>query len=418
MKFLWISKYADTLALAIRVAEEGNEVELATLDPKRKICGQQLVKKTDDWRKSLAKDKIVVIDMVGSGNIAENLKKQGYAVFNGSALGDKLELDRVYGTEVMKTAGINTPKTESFTNFNKAIEYVKKNKRQYVFKPSGNMGCALTYVAYNDKDMVHFLDEIRHEIYKKVEFELQETVEGVEVSLEGLFNGKEWVDGWWNITLENKAEMTGGLGHFTGCSLDTVRVLPDQFNNKMVKKTLARITPLLQEADYRGLIDINCIYKDGVPFGLEWTPRFGINAIFTMLELLKDDMGKVIADTALGNSLKVKTDQYNFGASVRVCVPESPKIPHRLIQNLQSFKHIHPMDLMLDKKGDLVTCDVDFILAIVTGYGSTIPKAADMVYHILKKTDNFGINEIEYRIDGREVFNDDFQKLKSWDFIR
>ena len=418
MKFLWISKYADTLALAMRVAQEGNDVELCILDPKRKTCGQQLIKKVGDWRKALSKDKVVVFDMVGSGNTAESLKKQGYAVFNGSGLGDKLELDRVYGTEVMQTAGINTPHTESFTDWGKAEEYVKERRGNYVFKPSGNMGCALTYVAYNDKDMIHFLHEIKNEIYKKTEFELQDVQEGEEVSLEGLFNGREWIDGWWNITWEDKAKLTGGLGHFTGCQQDVVRILPDQGDNKMVKKTLQKITPLLQQADYRGLIDINCIYSHGVPFGLEWTPRFGINAIFTMLELLKDDIGKIIADTALGNSFKVKTDKYSFAASERVTVPEKPVIPHRLIQNIQSFRHIHPMDMMLDKQGELVTCDVDFIIAVVTAGGATIPRARDMVYHILKKTENFGILDIEYRTDCGESAIKSFDVLKGWGLIK
>ena len=77
MKFLWCSKYLDTLPLAIRVASEGNDVATCCLDPKRKICGEGLLKKVDDWKKALEKDRIIVWDMVGSGLVARNLKKQG-----------------------------------------------------------------------------------------------------------------------------------------------------------------------------------------------------------------------------------------------------------------------------------------------------------------------------------------------------
>jgi phosphoribosylamine--glycine ligase len=418
VKFLWISKYGDTLGLAMRVAYEGNDVILCIMDPKRKVCGEGLIKKKDDWRKALEKDRICVFDMVGNGLQAASLKKQGYQVFGGHPIADKLELDRVFGTESMNTAGIKTPHTKSFTDWDEAIEYVKHTEGDYVFKPSGNMGCALTYVAFNPKDMIHFLEEVRHEIYKKIEFELQSVVaDGEEVSCEGLFNGKEWVDGFFNITFEEKAELTGGLGHFTGCAQDIVRVLPDQANNPMVKKTLARITPLLQASDYRGAIDINCIYSHGVPFGLEWTPRFGINAIFTMLELLKDDVGQVIADAAMGNPARVKTDKYSFAASVRVTVPESPKVPHRLVQNIENFRHIHPMDLMLDKKGDLVSCDIDFVLAVVTGQGQTIKNAAEKVYSLLKKTENFGIKDIEYRLDCGEQEQKSYDQLRKWGLV-
>jgi phosphoribosylamine-glycine ligase len=416
MKFLLVSKSADTLSLAMRLEDEGNEVEFAILDPKLQRVGEGLVTKVD-WRKALAKDKIIIFDMVGSGATAAQLRKQGYVVFGSDPVLDRIELNREFGTQSMNVAGIKTPKTEVFNDFDTACQYVKERDCRLVFKPNDNMATALTYVGYNAEDMIHYLQNISKspEIKKGATFSLQDFTDGVEVSLEGMFNGTEWVDGWWNITFERKRKMGGDLGHNTGCALDVVRVLPDQIDTPAVQKTLKKITPLLRGV--KGVVDINCIWKNAVPLGLEFTARFGINAIFTMLELVKDEIGKIIADCALGTLTRVSTDKMNFGASVRTGVPSKPYVPRRLIQNIQNFKHIHPLDMMVEN-GKLVCADTDFALCIVTAFGTTITKAADFVYHIIDKTERFGILDLEYRLDCGDDAEESYAKIKSWGLLK
>jgi phosphoribosylamine---glycine ligase len=418
MKYLWISKTGDTLGLAMKVAKEGNDVEFAILDPKRKTGGTGLIDRIDDWRAATSKDKIIVFDQTGQAKAAEALRKQGYNVFGGSLLGDAIELDRTYGSNFMTTAGIKVPKTETYTDFGKAIETVRRSRQKYVFKPNGNMNCALTYVAYNDEDMINFLENIQGGKFNKIEFELQCVQPGSEVSLEGLFNGEEWVDGFFNITMERKREMTGDLGHNTGCAVDVVKVLREQIESPMVKKTLARITPALKEARYKGVIDINCIYFNATPFGLEWTPRFGINAILTLNELIKDDLGKLIADVAMGNKFKANMRDHLFASSVMVNVPEKPKIPNRLLQNVTNFNHIWPMDVKISDHGDLVTADEDFSIAVVTESGPTIQDSVRKMYDVLRKTENFGILDVEYRTDCGNSAQEIYNSLTRWGLVK
>jgi len=416
VKFLWISQFMDTLPLQMKVAEEGNEVEVCCLDPKRSICGEGMVQKVKDWRKVLEKDKIVVFDMIGNGRDANALKKQGYSVFGGHPLADQLELDRMFGDQAMRTAGIKTPKSTYFTDFDEAIAFVEKTGQNYVFKPSGNMVCAYTYVSYNANDMIQFLKEMRPQ-HKRIEFQLQQVIDGVECSVEGLFNGSDWVDGWFNVTLERKRASNNDLGQNTGCAMDVVKVLPLQRESPIVKKTLMKITPLLRASDYRGLIDLNAMYYNGTPLGLEWTPRFGINAIYTMCELLKDDIGKVIAETALGQNTEVNTEKSLFGASVRTFLPGKNIVPHRLVQNLKSFNHIWPMDMMLNNEGNLVSCDTDFLLNIVTASGPTIKEASSNVYRTLNKADNFGIRDIMYRTDCGDHASKAYEQMLRWGLL-
>jgi len=420
MKFLWVSEYGDTLALAMKVQDEGNEVEFTVLDKKKRHCGAGLVPKvTGNWQKHLSKDKIVVFDMVGSGVIADKLRKQGYMVFGGSVLADKLELDRAFGIRSMEVAGIHTPETVTFKDFDEAIRHVKRKNTRFVFKPNNNLECCYTYVSFNEQDMVHFLESLKKDAkFVGTEFVLQEYQEGIEVSLEGLFNGDDWVDGWFNLTFERKKKMTGDLGESTGCAIDVVKVLEDQRESLMVKKTLEKITPMLKASRYQGVIDINCIWRNGVPLGLEWTTRFGLNAIFTMLELVKDDLGKIIADTCFGSYRGVNTEKAQFSASVRCSIPKEPKIKNRLIQNIKDFKHIHSLDMMLDEEGRLVCSDTDRVISVVTAYGGTIKKASDFVYHLINKTSNFGLLDLEYRLDCGSKASEYYEQLVRWDLLQ
>ena len=421
MKILWISKSGDTLGLAMKVAKDGNDVEFAVQDSHVKLCGEGLINKVKDWRQALAKDKLIIFDMNGNGRAAGALRKQGYSVFGGHELADRLEMDRTFGTTFMNTAGIHTPKTTTFTDFSEAIQFVRKTGQKYVFKPDGNMDCSMTYVAYNDEAMIHFLETQKKAQHKHIEFELQTIQKGVEASIEGLFDGDDWVDGWFNITLESKKTHTGDLGPACGCSMDVVKALKEQRDAPIVKKTLLKVTPALQQAGYRGFVDINCIYFNGTPFGLEWTPRFGINAIFTLAELVQTPLAEVFDYVAkpkvAGSPLKPRLWSI-FSASVSLHIPKKPKIEHRLIQNVQSFDHLMPMNMFIDDEGRLCCTDEDETMGVVTNTGATIEEASENCYKYLNKVENFGINDIEYRIDLGEQEQEDYNTLTRWGLIK
>jgi len=420
MKILWVSRFGDTLGMAMKVAKEGNDVEFAIMDKTRELCGQGLVDIVPDWRSALSLDKLIVFDMNGSGRVADSLRKKGHKVFGGHQLADRLEMDRTFGSDFMLAAGIHVPKTETFNDFSAAIALVKKSGQKYVFKPHDNMDCSMTYVAYNDEDMIHFLETQKKVMHKHIEFEMQSVQSGIEVSLEGLFDGTQWVDGWFNITLESKKAFTGDLGPATGCSMDVCHSVIDQMDCPMVKKTLLKITPALKEAGYVGLIDINCIYFNGTPFGLEWTPRFGINAIYTLAELMRDDFGKVMEYCAnpIKDSIMKATLADRFSASVRLGIPRKPKIEHRLVQNVTNFNHIWPMNMFIDDEGRLACTDEDDTIGVVTESGPTIEETSRKIYSLIDKLENFGINDISYRTDLGPQEQKDYDTLLRWGLIK
>jgi len=415
MKFLIVSKEADTLALAIRLQDEGNEVEFYCAHPKRKHVGKGLVKLVDNFQKHLERDKIIVFDMSGYGKIADKLKKAGYPVFGGSSVADRMELDRYFFSQLLKTAGVHIPRTYKFTSFKEAIKFVENTKQRYVFKPHQNMNTALTYVSTNYEEMIYFLEHESRQIHRKIEFELQLYIEGIEVDCEVWFNKGEPVEPF-NITFERKKELTGDLGRNTGSQINIVKVIPGEF--PLYRQTLKKLIPFLKEVEYTGPLDVNFIVSGGTPYGLEASPRLGYDAFWCLTELLKQDVGKLISDCALGQLKRIDLDIDSFAGGVRCSVPKEPYIPHRLIQNIKNFKHIHLYDAMIDKWGSLVCADTDFIIACVTSKGPTIQETSRRVYYLLQeKLKNFNISDLEYRTDLGVQAKAYYTKLKNWGLI-
>ena len=64
----------------------------------------------------MGKDGLIVFDDVGFGKIQEKLRKKGFNVFGGCALGDKLEMDREFGQKIFKQCGLSTVPLCDFDN--------------------------------------------------------------------------------------------------------------------------------------------------------------------------------------------------------------------------------------------------------------------------------------------------------------
>ena len=79
---------------------------------------------------------LIVFDFTGHGSLADELRKDT-PVIGDSELADCLEQDRVFGIQFMERCGIKVPAWEQFDDAGKAIRFIRKTKKRYVFKPCG-----------------------------------------------------------------------------------------------------------------------------------------------------------------------------------------------------------------------------------------------------------------------------------------
>lgn len=419
MKFLFISLEGNTCEMARRVALEGNTVHVYIKSENCKKTLNGMVNKVDNWEKYAYRNTVIVIDHVKLSGIAQPLIDAGYQVINGSKFADKLELDREFGLQLMRDKGIKTSPFKEFTDFSSAISFLNTNKKkQYVFKPSGNLELDWTYVGTDTEDLI---ERIEHKFKlewpsgKPVKFILEEFIKGIEVSTEIWFSKGNIINR--NGTMEEKKLLTGSLGPSIGCAGNIVW----NYNGKIDKdcivgKTLLKLKDTLTKENYCGVLDINCIVseEDDEPYGIEFTTRFGYDALQAWVETLKDDIGETLYNAVQGKP--INTDE-SFACAVRVNIPPFPfdkanKRAGDLIRFDQSLLMSNDYWFFdCEKKNDnLQVVGVDGILCVVTAKGATIERSINKCYKNIEAIKS--PRDVMYRTDIGERAIKEYKQLQ------
>jgi len=407
-KFLLISGGGDGLGLALRLRMEGNDVAVWIREGRAKSNYDGLLAKPKKWDEFLDASTIVIFDSSGGGRTADRLRARGHFVFAGSTFADSLELDRTIALDFMSQAGIRTPESKTFRSWEKAKAYVKERDSRLVFKASGDTGNYLgSYVSYDAQDLIEMLDHFAEVTSGrgKPEFILQDFVEGTEISTEGWFNGREFMTPW-NHTLERKQLMNEGLGPSGGCAGNLVWI--EREVNHVIETGIARMAPILADHEYVGPIDLNSVVNEDGVWGLEFTPRFGYDALPALLELVEGGIGPVIAAMA---RLEFPSDlplANRKAAGLRVSIPPYPSehfhpdegIPVRGLTR-EDRDHLYFFDVKLDDKNRLVSTSAFGAVVTVTGSGDGITDAFEGPLEIAKRAK---IPQKQYRTDLVNVF--------------
>ena len=215
-KFLFVSWESLSGDVAWQLKKEGHEVKCYIKAEEDQDVYDGFLEKVDDWKKWVEWADCIVFDDIWFGKEAEELRKKGKLVFGGSVYTDKLEDDREFGQQEMQSAGVNTLPRWNFTNFDEAIEFIKKNPDRYVFKPAGKAQNEkeLLFVGNEDdgSDIIGIFERSKKTWSNKIKtFQLQKFASGVEVAVGAFFNGKEFIYPI-NINFEHKRMFPGDLG--------------------------------------------------------------------------------------------------------------------------------------------------------------------------------------------------------------
>ena len=429
MRILFISNEGDSLSIAQRVDREDHKALLYINNPEARKVGDGLVEKigftlpivngTGKVNKNnvsklldIAAPNLVVFDMVKLGEVADTILSMGYPVFGGSKWSDLAELHRDYGIKLMKAAGIDTPPSQHFKSgdTNKAIAFINSSDKRYVYKPSGNIETSHTYVSKGRDDLIAMLQLWKND---KADFELQEYIEGVEVSAELWWNG--FTSSNHNWTMEEKALMNEGIGATTGCMGNIVCRCREK--DRLISEGVGKMERLLKKTNYRGVLDLNAIVTKDKLYGLEFTTRFGYDAIQAFLTLFKGSISKLLFDIATG-----KNTENNFyldtAIAVRLSIPPYPSegaVESIPILGVNKFndKYLWFSDIVKD--GTSYKCSgFDGMLGCATAKGSTIRECKRRVYRTIEQ---LVIPQVQYRTDIGDRVSSDLLKLKEWGWL-
>ena len=422
--FLFVSEEALVGDLVWQVKNEGHKVKYFIDDKEQKDILDGFVEKSDNWKDDVAwADVIIFDDVSGFGAVAEKLRKEGKLVVGGTAYTDKLEDNREFGQQEMKSVGMNTLSHWDFTDFQEAIKFITENPGRYVIKPSG-IGInekELLYVGQDEdgKDVLQVLNHYSKTWAKRLKvFQLQKFASGVEVAVGAFFNGKEFTLPVY-INFEHKKLFPGEIGPSTG-EMGTCAFFSQR--NFIFNATLAKMKDKLAAEGYVCYIDINCIANSNGIYPLEFTCRFGYPTISLQMEGIISGWGDFLYALASGQDFELKTKK-GFQVCIVIAAPPFP------FSDKESFEKYSKEAVVIFKKdkyegvhlGDVKLVDGEMALAgvsgyalVITGSGTTMESARQQAY---RRVANIMLPNMFYRTDIGIRWMNDSDKLQTWGYL-
>ncbi len=423
LKLLFVSIDALIGDMAWAVRKEGHEVRYFIQSKDQKDVCDGFIDKVDNWKEQVEWADCVVFDDFGFGDEADRLRKAGKPVVGGSDYTDKLEMDREFGQAEMKAAGISIIPRWNFSNFDEAIDFIRKNPDRYVIKPSGlaQNEKELLFVGQEEdgRDILEMLERYKINWGKKIkEFQIQKYISGVEVAAGAFFNGEDFLMPI-NVNFEHKRMFPGDIGPSTG-EMGTTMFFTNR--SPIFDLTLARMKEKLAASGYVGYIDINCIANSRGIYPLEFTTRFGYPHISIAMEGVLSEWGTFLNGIARKEKPELRTKRA-FEVGIVVAVPPFP------FHDPDAFKRFSEDASIIFKKpnfdgihlGDVKLVENDWRLAgnsgyalVVTGSGTTMDEARKVAYNRIR---NIIIPNMFYRTDIGARWTEDGDRLIMWGYL-
>lgn len=403
MNILLLDPAGALVDFGIRCLAEGHTVKQWIRphgDTQSKI-GRGLIDRVINWQAYARQaDLIVLSDNAYQMRELEKFHEEGYPIIGTNQLGAKLELDRDYGLDVMKKAGLKMMPSHEFKDYNSAIEFVKANPKRYVSKPSGDADKALSYVSKSPADMVFMLERWKQKGKNKLDFILQEFVPGIEVAVGG------WIgpNGFLKPICENfehKKLMSGNYGCNTGEQGTVLRYLQD---SALFNDTLKRFEDYLCYIGHTGYVDLAFIIDDkGEPRPLEWTTRPGWPLFNIQNSLVKGSVVDWMFDLLDGKDTLKVSDKIATGIVMPIGdYPRSKttgrdhsgfpiyNLPDELCTDYALCEVMvgnapQDVDGTIQNQQCLVTAG-DYVM-VANGHGKTVSESCEKAYENVKKID-------------------------------
>ncbi|HEY0194654.1 MAG TPA: phosphoribosylglycinamide synthetase C domain-containing protein [Kofleriaceae bacterium] len=410
MRVLGIGDYTELGSIYLRLIAEGHEVRVYTAEANAHDILAGLITRVDDWRTELAwvRDGLILFEDAGLGETQDQLRRDGYRVLGGSALGDQLEQDREFGQRCLRDVGLPTAPVSRFERFDDAIAFVRAEPRRYVLKFDDTVLTSdANYVGMRDDgaDVIAIMTRYRRQWQAEGEdpppFILMHHVQGIEVGVGCFFDGHDFV-GPINLDWEHKRLFPGELGELTG---EMGTVVSYRGGDRLFAATLARLAPRLREGRHVGYVNLNMIVNADGAWPLELTCRFGYPGFAILSALFAEPCGQILARVAsagggfethpgyaVGVVLTVPPFPYHhgydeLGKGTPICLPDDLTDGER--------HHLHFAELGLDD-GQLVTTGIVGYIMVVTGRGDTVEAAQAAAYGLAGR---IALPNVRYRND-------------------
>ncbi|HEX9696952.1 MAG TPA: phosphoribosylamine--glycine ligase [Actinomycetota bacterium] len=335
---------------------------------------------------------------------ADRLRERGLRVFGPSAAAAMLEGSKAYAKDVMRRAGIPTAFAETFTDVERAINFLREFGAPCVVKADGlaaGKGVRVCENLADAADAVHEALQQRAFGDAGATIVIEECLTGEEISVFALSDGTRVVplasaQDHKRIGDGDTGPNTGGMGAYSPVPhLDVVdRVMAETFE-PLVAQMAADGAP------FTGVIFGGFMVGDAGPKVLEFNVRFGDPETQAIVPRLESDLGEILFACAGGTLDGVST---RLSTRAAVCVVlAGDGYPARSdtgtpIDGLEEAAHIPDVTVFhagTARVGGRIVTNGGRVLG-VTGLGDTIGSARDRAYEAAGKISFKGM---QYRRD-------------------
>lgn len=236
--------------------------------------------------------------------IVNQFQKEGLKIFGPCKEAARLEGSKVYAKHFMKKYGIPTAEFETFSDLNKALNYIDRQKRPVVIKADGLAGGKGSIVTESKEEAA---EAARNLMQKKIlgsageKIVVEEKLEGEELSffvvtdgtsVKALVSSRDYKP----IYEKDRGPNTGGMGSYSPAPLR-----PSLFKKIMKRIVIPTLIGIKKEgALYKGVLYLGLMIHSGEPKVLEYNCRFGDPETQVILPRLSNDILEIFQAVDMG----------------------------------------------------------------------------------------------------------------------
>lgn len=273
-------------------------------------CENISVMDFDNIRKFLEAHKNIDLVFVApddplAGGLVDFLEDKGYRVFGPRKNAAIIEGSKSFAKKLMKKYGIPTASYEEFTDYEKALSYVEKQKCPIVIKADGlALGKGVIIAENIDEAKQALYDMMVNETFKEAgkKVIIEEFLKGKEVTVLSFCDGKTIIP---MVSSQDHKRAydndeglnTGGMGTFSPSQCYTKQMEDYVYNNIMLKTVDAMNK---EGRTFKGVLYFGLMITDDGVKVLEYNARFGDPETQVILPRLDSDFTDIVLSVIEG----------------------------------------------------------------------------------------------------------------------
>jgi phosphoribosylamine--glycine ligase len=262
--------------------------------------------------------------------IVDVFQKRGLRIFGPTQAAAQIESSKAFSKQLMQEAGIPTAEFGVFTDYKKALKYMREKGAPIVVKASGLALGKGVYVCGTLPEAEAALKDIMYDqIFKDAgaQVVIEEFLDGQEVSIHAISDGKDYK--MFPSSQDHKAIGEGDTGKNTG-GIGTIAPLPwvtpqmmAEIEEKVVKPTFAALAA--KGAAFTGILYPGLMISPKGIKVLEFNSRFGGPECESYMRLMKSDLLDLLEACVDGKLAKMSLEwNSGFACNIVLCAQGYP----------------------------------------------------------------------------------------------